>query len=185
MDTVPFGCYRRDVFDRAGGFDEELVRNQDDEFNLRRSAAAVACGFVPSVVSRYYARTSLRQPARMFYQYGYYKPLVIRKVGAIMTIRGLVSAAFVASLMTSLAIGAVIPAARVVAGAIALAYAATMVTAALGTVRQHGVGCAMGLLAVFPVLHFGYGIGFLVQLVRLPFRGHRLARAADAVPLSR
>ena len=35
VDTVPFGCYRRDVFDRIGMFDEELVRNQDDELNLR------------------------------------------------------------------------------------------------------------------------------------------------------
>ena len=35
VDTVPFGCYRRDVFERVGVFDEELVRNQDDEFNHR------------------------------------------------------------------------------------------------------------------------------------------------------
>ena len=35
VDTVPFGCYRREVFDRIGLFDEELVRNQDDELNLR------------------------------------------------------------------------------------------------------------------------------------------------------
>jgi glycosyltransferase involved in cell wall biosynthesis len=181
VDTVPFGCYRRDVFDRAGGFDEELVRNQDDEFNLRLLRRGGRLRLVPSVASRYYARTSLRQLARMFYQYGLYKPLVIRKVGAIMTIRQLVPAALVASLV----IGAVIPAARVLAGAIALTYAATMVTAALGTVRQHGLGSALGLLAVFPVLHFGYGIGFLVGLARLPFRGRPLAAAADAVPLSR
>lgn len=185
VDTVPFGCYRREVFDRAGGFDEELVRNQDDEFNLRLLRRGGRLRLVPSVASRYYARTSLHQLARMFYQYGLYKPLVIRKVGAIMTIRQLVPAAFVASLAASLVIGAVVPAARVLAGAIAIAYAATTVTAALGTVRQHGLRCALGLLAVFPVLHVGYGIGFLVGLARLPFRGRPLAAAADAVPLSR
>ena len=35
VDTVYLGCWRREVFDRIGFFDEELVRNQDDEFNLR------------------------------------------------------------------------------------------------------------------------------------------------------
>ena len=35
VDTVYLGCWPRDVFDRIGMFDEELVRNQDDEFNLR------------------------------------------------------------------------------------------------------------------------------------------------------
>ncbi len=185
VDTVPFGCYRRDVFDRAGGFDEELVRNQDDEFNLRLLRRGGRLRLVPSVASRYYARATLRQLARMFYQYGLYKPLVIRKVGAIMTIRQLVPAAFVLGLVASLLIGVSVPAARIVAGAIALAYAATMLTAAVGAVRQHGARCALSLLAVFPVLHFGYGIGFLVGLARLPFRRHPLAPAADAVPLSR
>src|SRR5690348_16594270 len=35
VDTVYLGCWRREVFDRIGLFDEEFVRNQDDEFNLR------------------------------------------------------------------------------------------------------------------------------------------------------
>lgn len=34
-DTVFDGVYRREVFERVGLFDEELTRNQDDEFNLR------------------------------------------------------------------------------------------------------------------------------------------------------
>lgn len=185
VDTVPFGCYRRDVFDRAGGFDEELVRNQDDEFNLRLLRRGGRLRLVPAVASRYYARASLRQVSRMYYQYGRYKPLVIRKLGAIMTVRQVVPAAFVLSLVASLAIGAAVPAARIIAAGIALAYAGAAIAAALGTVRQHGVRCALALLAVFPVLHFAYGIGFLVGIVRLPLRGHGPGQPADAVPLSR
>jgi glycosyltransferase involved in cell wall biosynthesis len=185
VDTVPFGCYRREVFERAGGFDEELVRNQDDEFNLRLLRRGGRLRLVPAVASRYYARASLRQLARMYYQYGRYKPLVIRKVGAIMTLRQVVPAAFVLALMASLAAGVLLPAARGIAAGIALAYAAATVVAALGTVRRHGVRLALGLLAVFPVLHFSYGLGFLIGLVRLPFRAHGLSQAADAVPLSR
>jgi succinoglycan biosynthesis protein ExoA len=39
VDTVYLGCWPREVFDRVGLFDEELVRNQDDEFNLRLTRA--------------------------------------------------------------------------------------------------------------------------------------------------
>ncbi|MDP3910739.1 MAG: glycosyltransferase family 2 protein, partial [Gemmatimonadales bacterium] len=92
VDTVPFGCYRRDVFARIGEFDEELVRNQDDEFNHRLVASGGRVLLLPDVVSYYYARGSFRQVARMFYQYGAFKPLVARKVGRIMTLRQLVPA---------------------------------------------------------------------------------------------
>ena len=34
VDTLAFGVYRREVFEKIGGYDEELVRNQDDEFNF-------------------------------------------------------------------------------------------------------------------------------------------------------
>jgi hypothetical protein len=35
VDTVPFGCYRRDTFERFGMYDERLIRNQDFELNYR------------------------------------------------------------------------------------------------------------------------------------------------------
>jgi len=35
VDTVPFGCYRREIFNKIGLFDEDMVRSQDAEFNLR------------------------------------------------------------------------------------------------------------------------------------------------------
>ena len=73
-DAVSFGCYRRQVFERIGLFDEELVRNQDDEFDLRLIKHGGRVLLLPEVVSQYYARRSLRQVARMFYQYGYFKP---------------------------------------------------------------------------------------------------------------
>jgi glycosyltransferase involved in cell wall biosynthesis len=185
VDTVPFGCYRRDVFDRIGGFDEELVRNQDDEFNLRLLRRGGRLRLIPAVASRYYARTSLGQLGRMFYQYGLYKPLVIRKVGAIMTLRQLVPAAFVLSLAASVAIGAASPALRALPAGIALAYAAAAFGAAIGAVGHRGVRCALALLVVFPVIHLSYGFGFLLGLLRLPLRGHGLKPAAAVVPLSR
>jgi glycosyltransferase involved in cell wall biosynthesis len=79
VDTVAFGCFRRDVFVRAGLFDEELIRNQDDEFNFRLISRGGRVLLLPEVSCRYFARRSLAHLSRMYYQYGYFKPLVVRK----------------------------------------------------------------------------------------------------------
>ena len=99
VDTVPFGCYRREVFDRIGLFDEELVRNQDDELNLRLIKHGGRILLSPRIVCKYFARDSLAKLWRMYYQYGYFKPLVVRKVGGVMTLRQLLPPLFVLGLI--------------------------------------------------------------------------------------
>lgn len=76
VDTVPFGCYRRDVFERIGLFDEELTRNQDNEFNERLKKAGGKIYLIPSIKIKYYVRENYSKLFRMFYQYGYFGPLV-------------------------------------------------------------------------------------------------------------
>lgn len=60
VDTVFGGCYRREVFDRVGLFNENLVRGQDMEFNLRLKKAGGKTLLVPDIVSYYYARSDLK-----------------------------------------------------------------------------------------------------------------------------
>ena len=60
---MPFGCYRREIFDRVGLFDEELIRNQDDEFNFRLIRRGGRVLLLPDVLCRYFASRSLRQLA--------------------------------------------------------------------------------------------------------------------------
>ena len=75
VDTVPFGCWKRETFERVGLFNESLPRNQDDEFNMRLSRSGGRILLLPTVVTRYFGRETLAQLRRMFYQYGYFKPL--------------------------------------------------------------------------------------------------------------
>ena len=56
VDTVPFGCYKREVFDRIGYFDERLTRNQDIEFNERLKRNGGLIYLVPDVHCTYFAR---------------------------------------------------------------------------------------------------------------------------------
>jgi glycosyltransferase involved in cell wall biosynthesis len=101
VDTVPFGCYRREVFDCVGLYDEEMARNEDDEFNGRLLRQGGRILLVPDVEVRYYARESLQKLWRMSYQYGYFKPLVERKIGRVMTLRQIVPATFILVLAIS------------------------------------------------------------------------------------
>ncbi len=185
VDTVPFGCYRRDVFTRIGLFDEELVRNQDDEFNLRLIRAGGTILLVPDVVSYYHARTTFRQLARMYYQYGYFKPLVIRKVGAVMTARQMAPAGLVLGL-GALAVASLVwaPAWPLLLAAVLVDLAAAM-GSALRAARGRGWRAAAATFVAFPVLHFGYGAGFLWGAVRLGLGRHRPSRGLDTVPISR
>ncbi|NND77448.1 MAG: glycosyltransferase family 2 protein [Flavobacteriales bacterium] len=95
VDTVPFGCYKRSVFDEIGLFDEDLVRNQDDELNARLIQNGGKILLIPSIKIKYFARETLGKMARMFYQYGLYKPLANRKLGKVSTGRQLVPVWFV------------------------------------------------------------------------------------------
>jgi GT2 family glycosyltransferase len=184
VDNVPFGCYRRDVFDRIGLFDEDLVRNQDDELNLRLIRHGGRILLVPSIASSYHARESLSKLWRMNYQYGYFKPLVIRKIGAVMTIRQIIPATFVASLCGTALLAPLSNAMALLCAAVLVAYLGASILAASGSVRTHGLRCAAALLVVFPVMHIGYGSGFLRGLVHFIARGHVVSNTA-AVPITR
>jgi hypothetical protein len=184
-DAVSFGCYRRDVFDRIGLFDEELVRNQDDEFDLRLIKHGGRVLLVPEVVARYYGRRSLRQVARMFYQYGYFKPLVVKKLGRVMTFRPLAPAALLLSLLGTALVGLRWTPAALVGAGILGCYSAVVLGAALGGVRRHGVRASAVLMAVFPVLHFSYGLGFLRGIAVHVLGLKRRAPHASTISLSR
>jgi glycosyltransferase involved in cell wall biosynthesis len=185
VDTVPFGCYRRDIFTRYGVFDEALVRAQDEEFNFRVSRGGGRILLVPEVVALYFARRTLRQVTRMYYQYGYFKPWVARKVGRVMTVRQLVPAAFITALAAS-GLGALAATPLLLLfGVIVALYAGAIIAFAAPAARPHGVRCALALAVVFPALHFSYGAGFLAGAASLLRSDGAPLRDPAALPLSR
>ncbi len=140
---------------------------------------------VPNVAFRYYARDSLGKLWRMYYQYGYFKPLVVRKVGRLMTARQLIPALFVA-LLAAAAIAAPWSRAAIwLLAGILLAYAAALTAVAAVAAAKHGVRCAAGLYLVFPTLHFSYGLGYWKGILDFWLLGRTIRGRADAVPLSR
>lgn len=185
VDTVPFGCYRRDVFDRIGRFDEELARNQDIEFNLRLRRAGGRILLVPDVVLHGHARETLRKMARMYYQYGYFNPLVIRKLGGRITLRQTVTPLFVTSLVVSAALAPWLWPMRWLLAAILVAYVLPVLVCSAQVGRREGLRCGLAMCVVFPALHVSHGLGFLKGLMDFVVLRRDPRRTADRTPLTR
>jgi succinoglycan biosynthesis protein ExoA len=161
VDTVYLGCWPRRVFDRVGFFDEELVRNQDDEFNLRLSRAGGRIWQSPRIKSWYMPRGSLAALFRQYVQYGYWKVRVIQKHKLPASVRHVVPGCFVLMLLIlPVAALAWTTAAWIWLGLIA-AYAAANGGASLLTAARKDYRIFPLLIPTFACFHIGYGYGFL------------------------
>jgi succinoglycan biosynthesis protein ExoA len=167
-DTVPYGAYRRDVFERVGLFDETLVRNQDDEFNLRLRRAGGRVVLDPSIRVYYTPRGSFARLFRQYYEYGVWKPVVMRKHGRVVSARSLVPGAFVVSVAVLVAAAPWSARARRALRAEAATYGAGAL--AFGVIALRDCGESWSLLpriaVAFPTMHAAYGVGTLAGIGR-------------------
>lgn len=185
VDTVPFGCYRREVFDRVGGYDELFVRNQDDELNARLKKAGGRIFLVPGIKTEYFTRPSLRKMASMLYQYGYYKPLVALKLGRPATWRQLAPPAFTAALLLLPCAFLALPWTVYVWTGTLVVHTGLNILVSVGIARRHGWSVLPCLLAGFLWGHLAYGWGYLRGLVNFGLLRRHLRSDVREVPLSR
>ena len=165
VDTVAFGLYKRNVFERIGGFREELVRNQDDEFNsrLRRSGGRIYLD--AGVVVEYFPRSSFRALWRQYFQYGYWRVITARFLADPLRPRQLAPA----TMLLGLALAAVLavsgsPALLVL---VSVAYATVLALCALQSfLFTKSTAAALSGAAAAALLHFAYGSGSWWSLVR-------------------
>jgi glycosyltransferase involved in cell wall biosynthesis len=165
VDTVIYGCWKKEVFSRVGYFDEELVRNQDDEHNLRIVRAGGKVYQSRQIRSAYQVRGSLAALFAQYMQYGYWKVLVIRKHDMPASLRHLVPGAFVASLIVSILLAWFWSPGLWVTAALAGWYAAFIAFASVVTAAKTEWALLPLLPVVFGCFHFGYGYGFLRGII--------------------
>jgi succinoglycan biosynthesis protein ExoA len=174
VDTVPYGCWRRTTLEQIGFFDENLVRNQDDELNLRLLRSGGRIWQARDIVSWYSPRGTLSSLFHQYFQYGFWKVAVIRKHRLPGAWRHIVPCSFVLANVFFLA-GAITgeiagwgPAVRWCASlwvAVAFFYAAASVTASVAAAHRHGWATLPYLPGAFAAYHLAYGLGFLIGIV--------------------
>jgi succinoglycan biosynthesis protein ExoA len=157
-DTVYLGVFRREALERVGGFDEDLVRNQDYELNWRLRADGGCVWFDPSLVVDYRPRSSLGALASQYREYGWWKREVLRRHPASLRWRQLAPPALV---VANAAAGLLALTGRRRALLVPGAYAAATMAAAAAASRRERPHVVVRMPLVFAVLHHAWGAGFL------------------------
>lgn len=169
-DSVPFPSYTRTIMEYAGLYDEELVRNQDDEYNYRLRKLGAKILLAADVTSRYYSRSSLRSLWRQYYQYGFFKVRVLQKHPFQMRPRQFVPFFFVVALLTTLSLSIFSLLGFWVFAFILTSYLLANLTASIWIANRNGWQYLSRLPLIFAILHCSYGFGFLVGLIHFANR---------------
>jgi succinoglycan biosynthesis protein ExoA len=165
VDTVFGGCWRREVFERIGRFNERLERGQDMEFNQRLRKAGGGILLAPELITEYYARADLRSFWRHNWTNGVWAVLPFAYSDGV-PVRG----RHLAPLALVLAMLAV--------PATALVYAAANVVASAQVAWSRRSWRYLAQMPVaFASLHLPYGAGSVWGLLRLGAIGLRRGRS--------
>lgn len=169
VDTVAFGAYKREVFDEIGLFDEELVRNQDDEINYRVTKAGMKILLTPLIKCCYYTRGSFTKLWRQYFQYGFWKVRVIQKHKKPASIRHLVPIMFVLSLILGIALS---PFTALIRGAFIAELILYLLCAGIFAkkVCEDKLHQIPRIIMSFFILHASYGLGFLEGIFQFYIR---------------
>jgi len=159
VETVAFSIFKRELIQKVGLFDEDLVRNQDAEFNYRLNANGYKILMVPELTCNYYVRESIPSLVKQYYQYGFFKPLVFKKLNGSMKPRHIVPALFVMYLF-SLAIGFQFSLWFLPAMIYIVLLVLYSINNSLSFVQK------LNCFLVFPTLHISYGVGYIFGAIK-------------------
>lgn len=159
VDTVYLGVFDRRAGDLVGWFDENLIRNQDYELNIRLREAGGVVWFEPELSVSYRPRGSWRALTRQYYEYGWWKSEVVRRHPRSFRLRQAVAAAAPAAI-AGCAVSAVV---RPRLAIVPVGYLAAIAGAA--SLRRANASAAM-IAGVAMAQHFAWSAGFMNGALR-------------------
>jgi GT2 family glycosyltransferase len=179
VDTVFMGVCRRDLYERIGGFDPEMVRNQDDELSYRllEHGGRIVCN--PKIRSVYRNRATLKSLWTQYFDYGRWKVRVMQLHRDQMRPRHFIPFVFVSALGVSIVVPPVFL-------GVASVYVMTSLAVSARMALKHRRSDILPYLpAAFAILHVGYGTGFVRGLVQFRHRWNDTSSAAPRIPARR
>jgi succinoglycan biosynthesis protein ExoA len=165
-DTVPFPAYTRAIIEKVGLYDEELIRNQDDEYNYRIRENGGRLLLSADVNSTYYSRGSLTKLWKQYFQYGYWKVRVLQKHPHQMSLRQFIPPVFVLALILSFLLLVFLPWGWVALAMVVGGYLLANFEASFIAASRKGWRYLTFLPITFAILHLSYGAGFLIGICK-------------------
>ena len=170
VDTVPFGCFRKNIFEKIGLYDTDMIRNQDDELNGRIIKNGGKIYLLPEVEIKYFSRDKISKVRKMFYQYGLYKPLGNKKLGSPATIRQFFPLLFVIGLVVGIILCLLFPVLWPFYAAVILLHLLIGIFEGIKSAIKTGKWrCVFLMPYIFFNMHISYGIGYLHGMYNLIF----------------
>ena len=168
VQTLAFGAYKREIFELIGGYDEELIKNQDDEFNFRMNQKGYKIWLDPDIKSYYHSRDNFKKLFRQYYFYGFYKVRVIQKRASFSSWRHLVPGVFMLCLISSI-FHKIIDNESIIFNSILSVYMFFNIIFAIKEISRRrnikglvkNVITCLSVIISFITLHVSYGIGFI------------------------
>lgn len=163
VDTVPFGCFKREILDEIGLFDEFFHRNQDDELNLRIKKHGYDIYLLPTREAVYYCRQDFKSLFSQYYQFGFYKPFVSLKHRRPSNLRQFLPPLFTFSLIILIFTSFISFLAILTLTFLLLSYLlfAIFIFLNLQKSSQTNPFIVVFLIQALLTLHFSYGLGYL------------------------
>jgi hypothetical protein len=156
-----FPMFRKEIFDKVGLYDETLVRNQDDEFNYRVAREGEKIFISPRAWSCYYVREAPLLLFRQYFQYGYWRVVVLRKHRFPASIRQIVPVVFFLATFVLLLVGLYLPGWwRLLAAALPMAYVSMLMAAGARIATKHGMLVGLMFPVAAAIMHLAYAAGF-------------------------
>jgi glycosyltransferase involved in cell wall biosynthesis len=150
VETVYLGVFQKSWLQKVGGFDPKWVRGQDWELNQRIRSAGGVVWFDPRLVVNYFPRSSLSALGRQFYRTGVWRGALTRQAPFQSSLRYWIPPLFVVAAL--------------------FGFPLWLYLLFIGLIAFNALelpnGVKLRVLLVLPTMHFSWGIGFWVGLIR-------------------
>ncbi len=158
-DTASYLLYKKEIFEKAGYFDERMVRNQDIEEHSRIKKAGGRLYFNPEIVATYYSRNTVKKMLKQAYGNGQWNMVLLKKDRNALSIRHLIPFFFVLGVIGSIILGFIHPVFWMIGIAVIILHLGLGLFFACKKTKKLSQILTMPFL--FISLHLAYGFGYI------------------------
>jgi succinoglycan biosynthesis protein ExoA len=162
VDTVWLGAWKKETLLKIGGYDEDMIRNQDYEMNIRLRKSGGRILFDPALKSICYTRSTPAKLCRQYFDYGLYRSLTAKKHPGTLMFRQLLLPVVILLLSASILLSVL----KWQFIFILFLYVIGIVIGSIIAVLRNGIKYFPLLLIIYPIIHFSWAFGFFFGMVK-------------------